>query len=44
MSSRAKLKIHSIKINKVESSYDLSNYVKGGPTNKLNEISIEAQF
>lgn len=44
MSHRANLKIHSIKFNKVQSSYDLSNYMKGGSVSKLNDVTIDAEF
>lgn len=43
-SNREKLQIHSTKFTKVESSYDLANYLKGGKENKLSEINIEAEF
>lgn len=33
-----------MKFTKVESSYDLGNYLKGGSDNKLGDISIEAEF
>ncbi len=42
-SNREKIKIHSIKFTKVESSLDIANYMKGGRDSKLNDITIEAE-
>lgn len=33
-----------IKFNRIEGSYDLSNFKKGGKDNKLEEVIIEAEF
>ena len=43
-SKRDNLKINSIKFTKVESSYDLSNYMKGGNASKLNDVTIDAEI
>jgi len=43
-SRRENLKIHSIKFTKVESSYDLANYMKGGNESKLNDVTIDAEI
>ncbi len=44
LTRRGDFKINSAKFTKVESKYDIANYIKGGKDNKMSDIYIEAEI
>lgn len=44
VADKKKIKLGEIKWTKIDSNYDLSNLQKGGPSNRIGDISLEVEI